>query len=599
MNEIYINKKQQITSGSDISIKNNDLDDKHNRKPIVYYEKIISKLRHKKYLITDTNYNIKVINDIVFNRKSHVVTLFKNYLIDDDDSEFLKRYYLRSESTIRLHRFFVYYETYSKIFPNYTSLRESKFIYKNIHKKQKMIDQQQEKENEEESAHNHKNAKAKANNSISNDYNDDLDENKKLNEVFSTEVYNSIVNDNEDIALLLDLKKDKEDIEKHLNDLIDKISILEIRNETMEDASLSKVTSTPKQNNLLYNSTCASSKQSPINKSINQFKSQFQFQYPHQLFKFNHSNNNKQSIESKNSSNDPIVFNRLDNEKHIIANPNVSKLSKSVLPQATLKYTSSSLRPLTYREGSCDSIKANRNNLIESNWNSPNNLIRTKFKIAINNQYNTAKLTKDIISQIKGNNCLYFQSKLIEALYQQNLRLARDSINDKDKNHVLSPLASSQKSAIMNGKNISYRNNQGIIQFPTTDRMQSINQAKINMITQLTRNKAIQNNLVNKNLNHNSKGKKICIIVSKSNTKSIQQINLENEFSHLQKQNKLTNKKSKEIISRNQLQEASSIRQFPIKGIQIRNFDKALGLIETLIPNTKTNSERALKSILR
>lgn len=33
----------------------------------------------------------KIANDIVYNEKSHVVAVFKDYLIYDDSSEFLKR----------------------------------------------------------------------------------------------------------------------------------------------------------------------------------------------------------------------------------------------------------------------------------------------------------------------------------------------------------------------------------------------------------------------------------------------------------------------------------------------------------------------------
>lgn len=39
----------------------------------------------------DTIYR-KTANDIVYNEKSHIVAVFKDYLIYDDTSEFLKRY---------------------------------------------------------------------------------------------------------------------------------------------------------------------------------------------------------------------------------------------------------------------------------------------------------------------------------------------------------------------------------------------------------------------------------------------------------------------------------------------------------------------------
>ena len=82
-----------------------------------------------------------IINNIVYSEKFHIVALFKDYLISDDLSEFLKR---------SIPKFYEYYETFSRIYPNYTSLPEAKFIYKNIHKKQKMIDLQQAIEDSQE-----------------------------------------------------------------------------------------------------------------------------------------------------------------------------------------------------------------------------------------------------------------------------------------------------------------------------------------------------------------------------------------------------------------------------------------------------------------
>lgn len=70
-----------------------------------------------------------------------MVSIFKDYLIFDDFSEYLKRHYKISESTERLPRIFEFYEKYSKVFPNYVALpKESRFMFKNIEKKQKVID---------------------------------------------------------------------------------------------------------------------------------------------------------------------------------------------------------------------------------------------------------------------------------------------------------------------------------------------------------------------------------------------------------------------------------------------------------------------------
>lgn len=68
------------------------------------------------------------------------MSVFKEYLIYDDFSEYLKRFYNRRESIERLPRVFEFYDNYSKVFPNYVSLPESKYMFKNIERKQKLID---------------------------------------------------------------------------------------------------------------------------------------------------------------------------------------------------------------------------------------------------------------------------------------------------------------------------------------------------------------------------------------------------------------------------------------------------------------------------
>ena len=84
-----------------------------------------------------------MLNDIIYNECSNVVSLFKDYLIFDDVSEFLKRPYECSESVDRLPRIIEFYEKYSKVFPNYVNLPENKFMFKNIERKQKYWDSRQ------------------------------------------------------------------------------------------------------------------------------------------------------------------------------------------------------------------------------------------------------------------------------------------------------------------------------------------------------------------------------------------------------------------------------------------------------------------------
>ena len=96
---------------------------------------------NKIYNKTPIYYGTKMINDILYNEKTHYVEMFKEYLIYEDYSEFLKQYYGKTLQINRLNKLLTFYEKYSKIFPNYTALSESRYFYKNIKRKQKMINQ--------------------------------------------------------------------------------------------------------------------------------------------------------------------------------------------------------------------------------------------------------------------------------------------------------------------------------------------------------------------------------------------------------------------------------------------------------------------------
>lgn len=110
---------------------------------VPYQESYIRKNLEKKYLTSREYYNSKIVTDVIYNENTHIVSVFKDYLIYDDVSEFLKRFYTFAEANQRLPKVFEFYEKYSKVFPNYISMPESKFMFKNIERKQRMIDEAQ------------------------------------------------------------------------------------------------------------------------------------------------------------------------------------------------------------------------------------------------------------------------------------------------------------------------------------------------------------------------------------------------------------------------------------------------------------------------
>ena len=113
-------------------------------------EKIIYNNLISKYSKFEYSYSLLSINNLIFNEHCLVVARFKDFLILDDMTEFLRRFYNKKELKRRLNKIFNFYESYSKIFPNYMILPESQYLYRNIRKKQKMIDAFNQIKKEEE-----------------------------------------------------------------------------------------------------------------------------------------------------------------------------------------------------------------------------------------------------------------------------------------------------------------------------------------------------------------------------------------------------------------------------------------------------------------
>lgn len=126
---------------------------------------LIEKNLNSKYLTGMDYYNVKVVNDIIYNDTTNLVSVFKDYLIYDDISEFMKRYYNNQESKTRLLKIYAFYDKYSKVFPNYIVLEENRYMFKNIERKQIAIDERQqffqeleEKEKVDKANNKHKNS---------------------------------------------------------------------------------------------------------------------------------------------------------------------------------------------------------------------------------------------------------------------------------------------------------------------------------------------------------------------------------------------------------------------------------------------------------
>ena len=184
-------KENKLKTGTTLSTNTND---ELSYTYLLSTEKRASSLKYENYNKVASSYNLLILDNLLSNGKCHIVALFKEFLIIDDNSEFLKRYYKIKESLPRIKKVAQYYYETSVIFPNYTPLFESKFIYKNIMKKQKIIDQIQELEDKKDK---NKNKKKKDN------------KNYLSEKVFNDTAYNEILNQSESVLrIVFGLKKE-------------------------------------------------------------------------------------------------------------------------------------------------------------------------------------------------------------------------------------------------------------------------------------------------------------------------------------------------------------------------------------------------------
>ena len=102
--------------------------------------KLSNGILYKKYSSFKYSYTLICVNNLMFNEKCRIVSIFKDYLIYDDDTEFFRTIY-EKESLIKTQKkVYDFYDKYNKVFPNYMILPENVYMYKNLRRKQKMID---------------------------------------------------------------------------------------------------------------------------------------------------------------------------------------------------------------------------------------------------------------------------------------------------------------------------------------------------------------------------------------------------------------------------------------------------------------------------
>ena len=174
------------------------------------YKENIIKWNLEKYNYTKELYNKLQVQLFMENANTHLISRFKDYLFYDDFTEFFSKFYNLREALDILIPLLKYYEKSSYIFPNYTILHEGKYIYKNIIKKQILINYLE-------------NLELKKKHNIMK-YNSNVNKNKIKNnfeKIFDTQLYNNILmnnNNDSNLNILFGIKINKnKDKDKNIN----------------------------------------------------------------------------------------------------------------------------------------------------------------------------------------------------------------------------------------------------------------------------------------------------------------------------------------------------------------------------------------------
>ena len=380
--------------------------------------KKIHSLFHKKYSKLPLEYDSNIIDNIIYNEKSHIVAEFKDRLIIDDTGEFLKRYYNMDESELRLPKFYEYYELYSKIFPNYTAFYEGKYLYQNIQRKQRMIDLQEKMEMEE------KKNKEKIHNSSS--YSESKD-----NNVFNTDAIDSILNgtNNEGIEIIFDVNKNnlKEDEDVFCNevkDLIEEIDGYEIKKKKIESNNKIIKNKFMKNNNFNHNFS---------NNNINS----------------NKNISNKESIINNNSS---IPINLIytngkkmpnSNSSLTINNPNITYYSniQSIISKFfnIPSYQKKNILNINSKSKKATKINSKKKNLSKKDKTLVEKLEKNLFKMHqksvffqknLSQNISTSHQTQKDVSTSKKNSSIYIKKPSTSKSSNHNPKQMKKNINN-------------------------------------------------------------------------------------------------------------------------------------------------------------------------
>ena len=529
------------------SINNNFIDISQSRQKIknkdslFNLEKKIFAKFNKKYKMKYSPkrmYNDLIMNTLLFNKNTHLVSVFKDYMIYDYIDEFFKRFYSHFETAERIPKFAVFYKNYLTFFcqPCFANLKFNNLIQKNRERKAELFY--------------NRNFRDKNNKESCEDEGiiEDSDEEDEEVDVGKSKIEQTIFNEtvkkkieryspiNTSMALpdsetklrddqsgLLITTENEESLRNILKHMINKKKVKKLKDKFEEEMSSIKKKKTPindndSKNNQFFNQNAIDISQNIRNNSKKNTNEQNNSNIINNNNNNNSNNNNNKSKDTKcNSKNDSIInkknktnkilithtqsnINQNGNKKIIYFTKNNIIIDKNVLTSPNNVYSKKKMNNNNENKDKNILKKIENLNLKKTRCNSNRNLnIKEKAssKNANNNIANNARNLSNkniahIIKQMKN--------------FNSNKRPPNISIQDDNCNKYNNILTSTNINKNMSEKIIKINSRKFIKQNKSLNNLNNKNIAHGNIIfLKNNHEKKIKNNINYRILYNNSK----------------------------------------------------------------------------------------------
>ena len=533
----------------------------------------------KKYKINVMKWNLEKYNSnpvfyqkfqillLMENANTHLVSIFKDYLLYDDSTEFFKEFYDKKEIYPRLRTIYDYYESSSYLFPNYTAINEGKYIYRNIIRKQKLIDyleDLEDKKKEKEEKKNLKNKK-KLKNQTQNE------QSSSCIEVFDTKIYENIRketendskinelfcvgnknnnNSNMDCDSFASILKLTEELKEREKDIKDQ---KELKENDSKKSSSKKETSNNFNINNTSKETNSNGQIKNVTRNINQNKNIISCNieninlnetegkiFVSRRVSLNQNNNNQSGNNSQGNQNLKVYNKKTINKG--VKNLNINNFINNNNSGLIMKNINLTDRNKNSNKINIDTCKSN-DCLNQNNFTSNKNLKDNSNNGTNNNNYKKSNIIINIINSNKNNN--YNSTNNYFSNYTNDTNNTNQNNNNENINNNI------YFTDLGSIKNNNSNNKNNLITSTNTNEINKNSNTNTNSNPKLNTDNAIKNDK-NKNKNKNNVTMGNCL-----NSKGILGKTSQN-ISHNKNNNNNTNNSNKKSIQKNKTKQLKS-----------------------------------------